>query len=134
KLRDGARVEPQRAKGRPWNDGSAGPHLFSIPGEHLMNRYLVLFLAPASVIDEWQKKPEAERKPAEEQMMQQWRQWMSAHAKLFAEKGNGVGKTKRVTAEGISDSRNDIMLYQIVEADSHDAAAKIFVGHPHFGI
>ena len=30
-----------------------------------MNRYIVLFRAPSSVIDEWQKKPEAERKPAE---------------------------------------------------------------------
>jgi len=99
-----------------------------------MNRYLVLFLAPASVIDEWQKKPEAERKPAEEQMMQQWREWMTRNVKMFADKGAGVGKTKRVTAEGVSDMRNDIMLYQIVEADSHDAAAKAFVGHPHFGI
>ncbi len=26
------------------------------------------------------------------------------------------------------------MLYAIVEADSHDAAAKSFVGHPHLGI
>jgi hypothetical protein len=99
-----------------------------------MNRYLVLFQAPASVIDEWQKKPEAERKPAEEKMMQQWREWMSAHGKMFTDKGAGVGKTKRVTAEGVADRRNDIMLYQIVEAESHDAAAKAFVGHPHFTI
>ena len=99
-----------------------------------MSRYIVLFRAPPSVIDEWQKKPEAERKPAEEKMMQDWRAWMSSHAKLFADTGAGVGKTKRVTAEGVSDTRNDIMLYQIVEAESHDAAAKPFVGHPHFGI
>jgi len=99
-----------------------------------MSRYIVLFRAPAAVLDEWQKKPEAERKPAEEKMMRDWREWMSSHAKVFADKGNGVGKTKRVTAEGITDARNDLMLYQIVEAESHDAAAKIFAGHPHFGI
>ena len=99
-----------------------------------MNRYLVLFSAPASVIDEWQKKPEAERKPAEDQMMREWREWMTSHAKLFSDKGAGVGKTKRVTADGVADRRNDIMLYQIVQANSADEAATMFVGHPHFGI
>jgi hypothetical protein len=39
-----------------------------------------------------------------------------------------------VTAEGTSDTKNDIMLYAIVEAESHDAAAKTFEGHPHLQI
>ena len=59
---------------------------------------------------------------------------MSDHAKMLVDKGAGVGKTKRVTAQGTSDTRNDIMLYAFVEADSHDAAAKTFEGHPHLQI
>jgi hypothetical protein len=59
---------------------------------------------------------------------------MSDHAKMLVDKGAGVGKTKRVTAQGTSDTRNDIMLYAVVEADSHDAAAKTFEGHPHLQI
>jgi hypothetical protein len=39
-----------------------------------------------------------------------------------------------VSSSGVKDGRNDIMLYQIVEANSADEAAKMFVGHPHFGI
>jgi hypothetical protein len=99
-----------------------------------MSRFLVLYSAPAAVIDEWMKTPAEKRKEAEEKMMQDWNNWMADHAELFADKGGGVGKTKRVTAQGVADMRNDIMLYAIVEAASHDAAARAFVGHPHFGI
>jgi hypothetical protein len=99
-----------------------------------MNKYLVLYLAPARVLDEWKKTEPAKKKEAEEKMMQDWKAWMGSHTKLFAEPGAGVGKTKRVTAQGVADSRNDVMLYAIVSAESHDAAAKSFVGHPHFGI
>jgi hypothetical protein len=48
--------------------------------------------------------------------------------------GAGVGKTKVVTAQGISDSKNDIMLYSLVEAETHEAAAESFEGHPHLQI
>jgi hypothetical protein len=99
-----------------------------------MSRFLVLYSAPAAVIDEWKKTPAEKRKEPEEKMMRDWRNWMADHAMLFADKGAGVGKTKRITAQGIADTRNDIMLYAIVEAESHDAATRAFEGHPHFGI
>ncbi|MDQ6916310.1 MAG: hypothetical protein M3023_00635 [Pseudomonadota bacterium] len=99
-----------------------------------MKKFLVTYLAPASVIEEW-KKTEPEKRKADEQKMQgEWKKWMSDHAKIFADAGAGVGKTKRVTAQGASDAKNDIMLYAIVEADSHEAAAKTFEGHPHLQI
>lgn len=59
---------------------------------------------------------------------------MSDNASKLVDKGAGVGKTKRVSAQGTSDTRNDIMLYAIVEAESHEAAAKAFEGHPHLQI
>ena len=43
-------------------------------------------------------------------------------------------KTKRITPEGVSDFRNEVMLYTIVEAESHDKAAKAFERHPHLQI
>jgi hypothetical protein len=67
-------------------------------------------------------------------MQGEWRKWMSDHMTMFVDKGAGVGKTKRVTAQGMSDTKNDIMLYAIVEAESHEGAAKIFEGHPHLQI
>lgn len=99
-----------------------------------MKKFLVTYLAPASVIEEWKKTEPAQRKAAEEKMQGEWKKWMSDHAKMFADVGAGVSKTKRVTAQGASDARNDIMLYAIVEAESHGAAAKAFEGHPHLQI
>ena len=46
--------------------------------------------------------------------------------------GAPLGKTKRVTSNGMADTKNEITGYTIVEADSFDAAAKIFKNHPHF--
>ena len=99
-----------------------------------MKKFLVTYLAPASVIDDWKKTEPKQRKEAEEKMQGEWRKWMGDHMKMFADKGAGVGKTKRVTSQGTTDARNDIMLYAIVDAESHEAAAKTFEGHPHLQI
>jgi hypothetical protein len=91
-------------------------------------------LAPGSVIDEWKKTPAETRQAAEEKMRNDWGKWMGAHGGIFVDKGAGVGKTRRVTAQGSAAVRNDIMLYGIVQADSHEAASKMFEDHPHLGI
>jgi hypothetical protein len=97
-------------------------------------KFLVTYLAPPWVIDEWKKTDPEQRKAAEGKMQGEWKKWMSDHAKMFVDKGAGVGKTKSVAARGTSDKRNDIMLYAIVEAESHEAATKAFEGHPHLQI
>ena len=48
--------------------------------------------------------------------------------------GSPLGKTKRADARGISDTSNAMAAYTIVQAESHEAAAKIFENHPHFTI
>ena len=98
-----------------------------------MHTFLVMFLAPTSILDEWMKKPEEERVSGEKKMKDEWDAWMDSHCNLVKET-KAVGKTKRVTKSGVGDTRNDIMLYSIVEAESHEDAAKAFEGHPHFGI
>ena len=99
-----------------------------------MDKFLVLYKAPSAVIDEWMKKPEQERKADETKMMDAWQVWMSANTSKFTDKGAGAGKPKVVSSSGVKDARNDIMMYQVVQANSADEAAKLFVGHPHFGI
>ena len=96
-------------------------------------KYIALFLAPASVLADWAKTDPEIRKPAEQKMQAEWRKWMGDHAKMIASTEAG-GKTKRVTADGVSDTKNDIMLYSFVEAESHAAAAKLFENHPHLQI
>jgi hypothetical protein len=63
----------------------------------------------------------------------EWNAWMSAHAGMIKETYAG-GKTKRMDKNGVADAKNDIMLYSIIEAESHDKAAKAYEGHPHLGI
>ena len=75
------------------------------------------YLAPSSVIEEWKKTDLEKRKAAEEKMRADRIKWIADHAKSLADKGAGVGRTKRVTSQGISDTKNDVMLYAIVEAD-----------------
>jgi hypothetical protein len=55
---------------------------------------------------------------------------MTTHKSIFADQGTPLGKTKRVTKDGSSDVKNDITGYSIVEAESHEAASKLFDGHP----
>jgi hypothetical protein len=66
--------------------------------------------------------------------MQAWRAWMERHAGQIVESGGPLGKTKKVSAAGIADVHNNIAAYVVVEADDHEAAARLFEGHPHFSI
>ena len=98
-----------------------------------MKKFLVLYKAPVAVIEEWMKKPPEERKVEEDKMKSEWDTWMKEHGAALKETA-GAGKTKRVTKEGVKDTKNDIMLYSIVEAESPEAVAELFESHPHFEI
>ena len=99
-----------------------------------MKRFLVTYLVPTSVMADWKKTDPAQRKEAETKMQAEWKKWMTENAGMFVDVGAGVGKTKLVNKQGTSDTKNDIMLYSMVEAESHEAAAKSFEGHPHLQI
>lgn len=98
-----------------------------------MNKYFVLYMAPIEGLEAWQKLPESERKAEEEKMMSEWNAWMASHKNMIAETA-GLGSTKRVTKAGVTDTKNNLMLYAFVNAESHQAAADLFKDHPHFGI
>jgi hypothetical protein len=63
-----------------------------------------------------------------------WHQWMTDHAAAIAEIGGPLGKTKKIGRDGINDIRNLMGGYIVVQAESHEAAAKLFEGHPHFSV
>jgi hypothetical protein len=48
--------------------------------------------------------------------------------------GGPVGKTKKTGKDGVTDIRNKVAGYIVVQAESHAAAAKLFENHPHFTI
>jgi hypothetical protein len=98
-----------------------------------MRKFLALYLVPPEVIEDWSKTAPETRKPAEEKMRGEWNKWMGDHAKMIADTVAG-GMTKVVTASGVYDTKNAIMLYSFVEAESHEAAAAAFKNHPHLQI
>ena len=56
------------------------------------------------------------------------------HAAAILDMGSPLGKTKRASREGIADTRNNMAGYVLVQAESHEAAAKLFEKHPHFTV
>jgi hypothetical protein len=66
--------------------------------------------------------------------MAAWQAWMQQHRGQIVDGGGPLGKTKRVTKDGVADVRNNIAAYVVVEADDQDAAAALFENHPHFAI
>ena len=97
-----------------------------------MKKFFALYQMPASVIDHWKAStPPEQKKAAEQEMMQAWMKWMKDNQKSIVDPGGPLGKTKRIGPAGVADVRNDLTGYTILEAESHEAAAKIFNGHPH---
>jgi hypothetical protein len=82
----------------------------------------------------WQKLDEATRKERTEKGMKAWHDWMAKHASVISETGGPLGKTKKVSNSGVADIANNLSAFIIVEANSHEAAAKLFENHPHFSI
>lgn len=96
-------------------------------------KLFITYQMPHAGLDQWMQLPEADRKAQETKMQSEWNAWMADHKASVTETA-GVGKPKRVTSSGVADSRNDLMMYSFVEAESLEAAAEMFKNHPHFGI
>ena len=99
-----------------------------------MKKYCAIYLGATDGMEKWQQLDEATRKQREQQGMQAWNDWGAKHKAAILDMGAPLGKTKRADKRGISDTRNDMTAYTIVQAESHEAAAKIFENHPHFTI
>ena len=58
--------------------------------------------------------------------------WISGWMHKYIYGGAPLGKTKRVDSSGASNTKNEIGGYSIVQAESPDAATKLFgKDHPH---
>lgn len=100
-----------------------------------MKKFFVLFCIPAAAIQDWMTTvDEATRKQQSDELMHTWQEWTTAHQEAIVDPGLPIGKTKRITAEGTADTKNDINWYLIVQAQSHEEAAELFTDHPHLQI
>jgi hypothetical protein len=100
------------------------------------NSYLAVFLGSKTSPKRaaWDALSEAERNAKEAQGRAAWGAWMQKHQAIVNSLGGPLGKTKKASPRGIEDVTNSMAAFVIVEAESHEAAAKLFEGHPHFSI
>ena len=98
--------------------------------------YLAVFVGSKTSpqMQAWLAMPEGERKAKEMEGFLAWKSWMGKHKAVVGEIGGPLGKTKSITAKGIADITNNMGAFLVVQADSHEAAAKLFENHPHFTI
>jgi hypothetical protein len=98
--------------------------------------YLAIFLGNSAGprMAAWNALSEAERNKKQQDGMAAWGAWMEKHHASLVVTGGPLGKTKRISKDGIADVSNALGGYVVVRADSHEAAAKMFEGHPHYTI
>jgi hypothetical protein len=95
-----------------------------------MKKFMALYMAPAATIAEMMKATPDQMKAE----MDDWTKWSERNKAAIVDLGAPLGKTKRLTGAGLSDTRNEITGYSIVEGDSVDSVARIFKDHPHLKI
>jgi hypothetical protein len=76
----------------------------------------------------------AEQDAVDAEGVPRWMEWEERNARHILNRGGMVGKTVRITREGISAASNPICGYLIVEAETADAAALLFSDHPHLTV
>jgi hypothetical protein len=101
-----------------------------------MKKFLAIYIGTASAREQskWDTMDEAKRKKLEASGIKAWGEWMMAHKAAIVDQGGPLGKTKRTAAQGVSDTKNGMAGYVVVQAESHEAAARMFESHPHFTI
>jgi len=75
-----------------------------------------------------------DRAKLEKEGIAAWMAWGEKNKTAIVFNGDPLGKTKRAGLNGITDIKNNLAGFIVVQAENHEAAAKLFEGHPHFTI
>ena len=89
-----------------------------------MKKFLVLYHAPASAMEQMAKATPAQAKAG----MDLWMKWKDKNSKGIVDLGMPLGNGRRLQ----SGQPSTVVGYSIVQADSIDAATKMMKDHPHF--
>ena len=95
-----------------------------------MKKFMCLFMGSANAPSgPGDMKPEDIAKG-----MAAWGKWMHDHASIIVDGGGPLGTTLKTSKSGVHPTKNLVAGYTIIHAESQEAAAKLFEGHPHFTI
>jgi hypothetical protein len=98
--------------------------------------YLAVFLSNKSSPrwQAWYAMTDEERRAKDEVGLAALKAWDEEHEGDIVYMGGPLGPTKRTSQDGVADVVNELTVFVVVRAPSHEAAAKLFEGHPHFTI
>jgi hypothetical protein len=101
-----------------------------------MKKFLAIYIGTAAALEKarWNELDEESRKALDATGVKAWEAWEVANSAAIVDQGSLLGKTKRASAQGIADIKNSMTGYVIIQAESHEAAARMFENHPHFAI
>lgn len=99
---------------------------------HGMKKFLAVYTGSSEAKARWHALSEAQREERHAAGFKAWNEWDERNRASIAEAGSPLGRTKLVSAAGTSDIRNNMAAFTVVWAESHEAAARLFVDHPHF--
>ena len=94
-----------------------------------MKKFMILYMAKGAKFEKAMKEATPEQR---KQSMDAWMKWMGANQKSMVDGGAPMGKTMRVDQKGAAADKNAVGGYSILNAKTHEAAAKLFKkDHPH---
>jgi hypothetical protein len=101
-----------------------------------MKKFMAIYIGTEAALAKgrWKEMDEAKRNAVQASGIEAWMEWGKVNSAAIVDLGSPLGKTKRASAQGIADIKNNMTGYVIVQAESHEAAAKLFENHPHFTI
>jgi hypothetical protein len=101
-----------------------------------MKRFLAVYIGTEASMKAsgWNALSDAERKEREKAGKKAWDQWVERHKASILEVGAPLGKTLRASKRGIEKTRNELVAFTLVQAESHEEAARMFENHPHYTV
>ncbi|KAB2764298.1 hypothetical protein [Brucella anthropi] len=99
-----------------------------------MPRFLAVYTINSEDLASFRRLSKAEQDAVDAKGIAQWMAWEERNAAVILDRGGMVGKTTRVTKHGITEAKNPFCGYLVVEAETADAAAKLFQDHPHITV
>ena len=97
-----------------------------------MPHFLAVYTMTRADLRKFRAMPKAEQDAVDAKGLPEWEEWDKRHAASIVNQGGMVGKTTRITRDGvIAPATNDFCGYIIVEAETAEAAARLFADHPH---
>ena len=101
-----------------------------------MKKFLAIYIGTEAALERkhWNELDEKKRQEQVDAGMKAWMEWGTRNAAAIVDQGAPLGKTRRASPDGITGIENQMTGYVIVQAESHEAAARLFEAHPHFTI